>query len=120
MLSLRQLTSVAWTFLGFMVAASLVLNLRYKPLDDGASLYVDTWTGKTHSVAVTAPVAPVAVAEAPKRSDAETRLDVVILERLERLKQRQIHRHRIEIEKVEKGCAAVSFAYPAPIVWYRR
>ena len=123
MLSLRQLTSVAWTFLGFMVAASLVLNLRYKPLDDGASLYLDTWTGKTHSAAVSVPVppvAPVAVAGAPKRSAGDTRLDVVILERLEKLKQRQIHRHRIEIEKVEKGCTAVSFAYPAPFVWYRR
>ena len=122
MLSLRQLTSALWIFFGFMVTASLVLNLRYKSLDDGA-LYVDTWTGKTHTTTVAAPPAPTAptvLAEAPKRQPAEGRLDVLILERLERLKERQVHRHRIEIETHKKDCSAVTFAYPAPVVWYRR
>ncbi len=106
MLSLRQLTSVVWTFLGFMVVASLVLNLRYKTLDDGAAFYVDTWTGKTHSAAV---------AEAPEKPAANGKLDIVILERLERLTERQVHRHRIETE-----CATVRFAFPAPVTEHRR
>jgi len=120
MLSLRQLTSVAWTFLGFMVVASLVLNLRYKELDDGAALYLDTWTGKTHSAALAVPPAPAVIAEAPKKPVANGRVDVLILERLERLKERQIHRHRIEIQEVEKDCTAIRFAYPAPVVEHRR
>ena len=120
MLSLRQLTSVLWTFLGFMVAASLVLNLRYKALDDGAALYVDTWTGKAHSAAVVAPPAPAVVAEAAPNQAVNGKLDVLILRRSERLREREVHRHRIEIETLEKDCSAVRFAYPAPVVWYRR
>jgi len=120
MLSLRQLASVVWTFFGFMVVASLVLNLRYKALDDGAALYIDTWTGKTHSAEVAVPPAPVVVAEAPRRPAANGKLDIVILERLERLQERQVHRHRIEYEKVEKDCTAISFAFPAPVTEHRR
>jgi hypothetical protein len=119
MLTLRQLTSALWTFFGFMVAASLVLNLRYKSLDDGA-LYVDTWTGKTHSAAIAAPApapdAPAVVAEARKTRSADGRMDVVILERLERLKEREFHRQRIRVETLEKDCSAIRPAF----LWYWR
>jgi hypothetical protein len=103
-----------------MVAASLVLNLRYKALDDGAALYIDTWTGKTHTAGVVVPPAPALVAEAPKRPAANGRADILILERLERLQERHVHRHRIEVEKLEHDCTAIRFAFPAPVVEYRR
>ncbi|NIR43598.1 MAG: hypothetical protein GWN99_19380 [Gemmatimonadetes bacterium] len=50
MLPLRQVAGGLWTVLGFMLVAALVLNMRYKPMGDGAS-YLDTWTGETHAVA---------------------------------------------------------------------
>ncbi|NIR43854.1 MAG: hypothetical protein GWN99_02185, partial [Gemmatimonadetes bacterium] len=57
MLPLRQIAGGLWTFLGFMIVAALVLNMRYKPVGDGAR-YLDTWTGKIHAaVAEDAPAA---------------------------------------------------------------
>jgi len=50
MLSFRQVGTVVWAFLAFMVAASLVLNLRYKSIGEGEARYLDTWTGKIHGV----------------------------------------------------------------------
>lgn len=48
MLSLKRFQGVAWTFLGFMLVAALVLDMRYKALDDGSG-YLDTWTGAVRS-----------------------------------------------------------------------
>lgn len=50
MLSMRRLQSVAWTLLGFMLVAALVLDMRYKALEDGTG-YLDTWTGAVRSTA---------------------------------------------------------------------
>jgi len=123
MLSLRQLASVVWTFLGFMIVASLVLNLRYKSLDDGDALFLDTWTGKVHSGVAVSPAPEVVVAEAPKATARSGRLDIVIMERLERLKERQIERHvehHVEHQEAATGCTSVRFAFPAPVTRHRR
>ncbi|KPK64908.1 MAG: hypothetical protein AMS21_06190 [Gemmatimonas sp. SG8_38_2] len=122
MLSLRQLASVVWTFLGFMVVASLVLNLRYKSLDDGDVLYLDTWTGKVHSGVAASPAPDVVVAEAPKAMARGDRLDIVILGRSDRLEERRIERHvehHFEQQEAATECASVRFAFPAPVARYR-
>jgi hypothetical protein len=108
MLSFRQISSVVWTFLGFMLVASLVLNLRYKGLDDGDALYLDTWTGKIQSAIAVAP----AIARSGRTGNP---LEIIVLERLERLKQRQV-----EAQKIETECGSVRFAFPAPVIRYRR
>lgn len=107
MLSFRQISSVVWTFLGFMLVASLVLNLRYKSLDDGDALYLDTWTGKIQSAVAVAP----AVARTGRTGNP---LAIIVLERLERLKQRQV-----EAQKIETECGSVRFSFPAPATRYR-
>jgi hypothetical protein len=109
MLTFRQIASVSWTFLGFMVAAALVLNMRYKPLDEGNAIFLDTWTGKVHSKVIEAPPAKardtqVTILEAP-------RVDVI---RLEELVERRIEHHE------HKGkCSSVRFAFPAPASRHR-
>ncbi|UCC81923.1 MAG: hypothetical protein JSW46_13045 [Gemmatimonadota bacterium] len=97
MLSFRQAGTVIWTFLAFMVAASLVLNLRYKPIGEGETRYLDTWTGTIHAVEATQSV-PLAQARpgAPDRS-----IEITLLERL----QRQ--------EAERSTCRGVRFAFPA-------
>lgn len=47
MLSFRQAGTAVWLYAGCVVAAALAMNLRYKPIADGAA-YVDTWTGKSY------------------------------------------------------------------------
>ncbi len=108
MLSFRQISSAVWSFLGFMLVASLVLNLRYKSLDDGDALYLDTWTGKIESAVAVAP----AVAKTGRTGNP---LEIIVLKRLERLKERQV-----EAQKIETQCAGVRFAFPAPATRYRR
>ncbi len=97
MLSLRHVASVAWTFLAFMVAAALVLNLRYKTVGEGQ--FFDTWTGK---------IRPAARVEAPAPSP-EVVLGISgsgpeIAFRAERLRR----------EGQASDCARVRFAFPVP------
>ena len=106
MLTFRQVASVVWTFLGFMVAAAVVLNMRYKPLDERNALFLDTWTGKVHR--------EVAEAPAPKANDAqvtilESRRNGVDILLLEELVERRSKPH-----KHDGGCSGVRFAFPAP------
>lgn len=96
MISLRHIASVAWTFLAFMVAAALVLHLRYKPV--GEAQYFDTWTGKIRPAErIDAPAPP------PQGVAGITRAvpGVVPLERL-------------SPERAVSGCRGVTFAFPAP------
>ena len=106
MLTFRQVASVVWTFLGFMVAAAVVLNMRYKPLDEESAVFLDTWTGKVHR--------EVAEAPAPKANDAqvtilESRRNGVDILLLEELVERRSKPH-----KHDGGCSGVRFAFPAP------
>jgi hypothetical protein len=97
MLSFRQVGTVVWTFLAFMVAASLVLNLRYKPIGEGEAGYLDTWTGTIHAVEASQS-APLAQAD-PQASDRS--IEIAMLERL--------YRHEAE----RRTCRGVRFAFPA-------
>jgi hypothetical protein len=92
MLSFRQLASVLWTFLGFMIVAGLVLNLRYKPVGEGDAHYLDTWTGKIHAVP----------AEGTTKSRRE--IEIRVLEGL------------LRREADGRTCGNVRFAVPAPEV----
>ncbi len=94
MLSLRHVAAVLWAFLAFMVAAALVLNLRYKTVGEGQ--YFDTWTGQ---------IRPAERVEAPSAvvlgiADGESGIAF----RAERLKR----------EEVGSDCSRVRFAFPAP------
>lgn len=97
MLSFRQVGTVVWTFLAFMVAASLVLNLRYKPIGEGETGYLDTWTGTIHAVEASQS-APLAQArpQVPDRS-----IEIMMLERLSRQ------------EAERSACRGIRFAFPA-------
>lgn len=123
MLSLRQITSVVWVFLGFMVTASLVLNMRYKTLSESDALYLDTWTGKVHPTvveteAVESAAPRVSIIEVPR--PAVPRLEIEILE-ADKLRERvERIRERLERREVNPECATVRFAYPAPVVRYQR
>ena len=97
MLSFRQVGTVVWTFLVFMVAASLVLNLRYKTIGEGEARYLDTWTGRIHAVEANVD-APLAEA-GPQAPDAS--IEIAMLETL----------YRREAERTT--CRGVRFAFPA-------
>jgi hypothetical protein len=103
MFSYRQVASVGWTLMAFMVAGALVLNLRYKSVADD-SMYLDTWTGKVHKVHEVAaePAANEGVAGAVvlgRASPGEVRL--LELEAL--------------LRRAEPGsCGRIRFAFPAP------
>ncbi|NIN71170.1 MAG: hypothetical protein GTO46_04375 [Gemmatimonadetes bacterium] len=97
MLSFRQVGTVIWTFLAFMVVASLVLNLRYKPIGEGEVRYLDTWTGTIHAVEPSRSV-PLAQAR-PQASDRS--VEIAMLGRL----------YRRETER--STCRGVRFAFPA-------
>ncbi len=106
MLTFRQISSVLWTFLGFMVAAAVVLNMRYKPLDEESAVFLDTWTGKVHR--------EVAEMPAPKAREAQVTIlesrgrgvDVLLLEELVERRSRS-HSHDGE-------CRGIRFAFPTP------
>jgi hypothetical protein len=104
MLSFRQLASVLWTFLGFMIVAGLVLNLRYKPVGEGDAHYLDTWTGKIHAVPadLTDPVARYLIAPGTTKSRRE--IEIRVLEGL------------LRREADGRTCGNVRFAVPAPEV----
>lgn len=94
MISLRHIASVAWTFLAFMVAAALVLHLRYKPV--GEAQYFDTWTGQ---------IRPAERLDPPAEPPVEiTRAAPGIVVPLERLR-----------EGTGSDCGGVRFASPAPV-----
>ncbi len=97
MLSFRQVGTVVWTFLAFMVAASLVLNLRYKPIGEGEASYLDTWTGTIHAVEATrsAPLARTRP-QSPDRTIEVIRLESLYPQAAER-----------------SACRGVRFAFPA-------
>lgn len=98
MLSLRQIGGALWTVLGFMITAALVLNLRYRSMDEGA-LLLDTWTGQVRSVA-TAPLNERAEAEA---GEQEGTLNIAVLRSLE-----------WRLGASAGSCDGVRFAFPAP------
>lgn len=103
MFTFRQISSIVWTFMGFMLAAAVVLNMRYKPLDETSLL--DTWTGRIQRVAAESPVPAakerVAIAESRRNG-----VDILLLEELTE-QQVRVHQH-------DGRCAAIRFAYPAP------
>ncbi len=94
MVHFRQIASVGWTLMAFMVAGALVLHLRYRPVAED-SLLLDTWTGQVHEI------------EAPRavRSDAGRgwQMEGRLLELEARLRRAQ-----------PATCARVRFAFPAP------
>jgi hypothetical protein len=102
MLSFGQVARLAWTVVGFMLTAALVLNLRYKPVA-GGSAYLDTWTGNIQSLTAQVHDPTVLTLETPRsvvlgRSGGERVI------RIEELRSR-----------VERGvCAGVRHAFPAP------
>lgn len=98
MLSFRQIGGAFWTLLGFMIAAALVLNLRYKPLNEG-QLLLDTWTGELRSVA-TAPLTEGVAARA--RAHVEDAVEIAVLK-------------GIAESSAVRGttCNGVHFAFPA-------
>nr|NIQ27366.1 hypothetical protein [Gammaproteobacteria bacterium] len=84
-------------FLGFMLAAALVFNLRYKPI--GEAGYLDTWTGQLRSTErVEAPAQPAEVVRGITRVEPGS---AVPFERLRR-------------ERPGSECVGVRFAFPAP------
>lgn len=95
MVSLRQIAGVLWTFLGFMLVAGLVLDMRYKPVGEGTG-YLDTWTGRVHEN-----VATVGRPESARRIVVVDRsgLSVEVSEHLRR-----------DVE----ASGTVRFAFPAP------
>jgi hypothetical protein len=97
MVSFRQVGTVVWAFLAFMVAASLVLNLRYKPIGEGGARYLDTWTGTIHAVEASQN-APLAQAGTQALDRA---IEITMLERLRRQ------------ETQRTTCRGVRFAFPA-------
>jgi hypothetical protein len=97
MLSFRQVATVVWAFLAFMVAASLVLNLRYKPIGEGEARYLDTWTGRIHAAEADAG-AP--LAKASRRAPAAS-IEIATLEMLYRRAPQST------------ACGGVRFAFPA-------
>lgn len=101
MLTFRQIASVVWTFLGFMVAAAVVLNMRYRPLDESNTMLLDTWTGRIQHVAVEQPRAEERVVIAESRRN---RVDILLLE--------ELAQRRAKVDRHE--CARVRFAFPAP------
>jgi hypothetical protein len=123
MLSLRPITSVVWAFLGFMVTASLVLNMRYKTLSESDALYLDTWTGRIHSSvvetkAVESPAPRVSIIQVPRPAAPHVEIEILELERLRERVERLRERH--ECHEVKTECEAVRFAYPAPVVRFQR
>lgn len=97
MLSLRQVASVVWTFLAFMVAAALVLNLRYKTVGEGE--YFDTWTGQ---------IRPTERVKAPEASSA------VVLGVTGSESGIALRAERLRWEQSVSDCSRVRFAFPAP------
>jgi hypothetical protein len=111
MLTFRQIASVLWTFLGFMVAAALVLNMRYKPLDEGNAMFLDTWTGKVHSKVVEVPRARTRDARVTILESRGVGVDAILL--------KELVEHKIEHSKHKKKCSSVRFAFPAPASRHR-
>lgn len=103
MLTLRQISSVVWTFMGFMLAAAVVLNMRYKPLDE--TMLLDTWTGRVQRLAAESP-APAAKERVAIAESRRSGVDILMLEELAEQRVRT-HRH-------EGRCAAIRFAFPSP------
>ncbi len=103
MLSLRHFASIAWAFLGFMVAAALVFNLRYKPVGEDA--YLDTWTGQISSTYRAEGAAPGVAALGITRV---VRPGIAVPE------------ESVARRLVDADCWDVRFAFPAPEPSLRR
>ncbi|MGD8699226.1 MAG: hypothetical protein PVJ43_08045 [Gemmatimonadales bacterium] len=106
MLTFRQVASAVWTFLGFMLAAGVVLNMRYKPLDEGSAVFLDTWTGKIHREVAESPAPKAEEAHVTILGSGRNGVDILLLEELvERRTKSQEH---------NGPCRRVRFAFPAP------
>ncbi|KPK82396.1 MAG: hypothetical protein AMS25_02475 [Gemmatimonas sp. SM23_52] len=101
MLSYRQVATVVWTFLGFMVAAALVLNLRYKPVS-GHDVYLDTWTGELHSLAAVERTPPAEASDLSAGARSRRAVEIAVLEGL------------VRQGGESASCGPVRFAFPAP------
>jgi hypothetical protein len=106
MLTFRQVASVVWTFLGFMVAAAVVLNMRYKPLDEESAVFLDTWTGKVHREVAETPAQDPSDARVTILGSRRNGVDILLLEELVARRSKS-HKH-------EGECSGVRFAFPAP------
>ena len=105
MLTFRQISSIVWTFMGFMLAAAVVLSMRYKPLNETHTVLLDTWTGRIQQVTAENP-APRAEERIAQAQSWRNGVDILLLEEMA-AKRPKAHKH-------EGGCAAVRFAFPAP------
>jgi len=101
MLSYRQVATVVWTFLGFMVTAALVLNLRYKPVS-GHDVYLDTWTGELHSVVAVEHSPSAEASGLSSRVGSRGAVEIAVLE------------GTVWQGRESASCGAVRFAFPAP------
>ncbi len=98
MLSLREVLAGVGLYVGLLVTAAFVLNLRYKPMA-GDYAYLDTWTGKIRPAAA---AVPLAMAQAALNAPQSTETSAAGVRR---------RRHR------DEGCvSAIRFAFPAPEV----
>ena len=146
MLSFRPFQGIVWTLMGFMLVAALVLDMRYRALDDGTG-YLDTWTGEIRSTTDHARIEndrvevrvpnPVLI---PKRLEIVVPDPVVMREKLEvrvpepvmtpaplDLRARALE-SRAYLDLMERARAlraerpeesSVRFAFPAPLYVYR-
>lgn len=106
MLTFRHIASAVWTVVGFMMAASLILHMRYKPMSDEQPIYLDTWTGRVHSSAAEVVTAPPNAVVARTLESPRRKVDVLLLEELTERRRAERHEHA--------ECARVRFAFPVP------
>jgi hypothetical protein len=107
MLSFRQVGTVVWTFLAFMLAAALVLNLRYKPIGEGEARYLDTWTGKIHAAEENANASLAEALGSKARERPASAVEITVLQRL------------LRREAERSTCRGVRFAFPAEVIEVR-
>ncbi len=92
MLWFRQIGGALWSLLGFMIVAAVVLNLRYKPMNEG-ELLLDTWTGQVQSLEAVPAAETVA---------GKVAAEIAVLEAI------------VRPHATTTNCAGLRFAFPAP------
>ena len=139
MLSLREVLAGVGLYVGLLVTAAFVLNLRYKPMA-GDYAYLDTWTGKIRPSAAVPLAMAQAALNAPqgtettaasvrrrrRREEGCVRVEVMrASESLARARaglerdRRALREYRREFLRVRRGqneYTDIRFAFPAPEV----